>query len=577
MNTNNTMRLSNRQPVFLILLILCWPVVSLYGGSIKESKHNLSSGGFGSLKSGETSSVCIFCHNSHIGNARAPLWNREQGAPVYTLYDSSTLKSLPGQPDGASKLCLSCHDGTIALGKVLKPDKEFDVLNSMLGRIPPGRRSNLGSDLSDDHPVSFDSVTAVGFSPELKHPPLNDRVAYDGNGKIQCTSCHDPHNNVFGDFLVKDNRNAAICKTCHVPTGFNGISVHDTSTATWDGTRQNPWPYTVYDTVMGNSCMNCHYVHGAEGKHRLLSSSVEEDVCLVCHRGNVGVDIESALKKRSAHRVGFYQGVHDPVENILTAPRHVECVDCHNPHRVRRTNAEAPDIKGGLAGVSGMTIGGNIIANAQYEYEVCLKCHGQDKYRVTTPISRMVAVSNLRLAILPSNASYHPIAAQGTARYVPSLKPSYTTSSRLYCTDCHNGDSSPAGVAGGTGSNGSAGPHGSQWDYLLEKRYEAADYTYWSEANYALCFKCHDPNLLLNQNVSGFAEHETHIRDENTPCSVCHDPHGSPGYIALLNFDANVVFPDRNGQLKFEVVGDKGFCYLQCHGKEHAPKEYRRK
>jgi hypothetical protein len=37
------------------------------------------------------------------------------------------------------------------------------------------------------------------------------------------------------------------------------------------------------------------------------------------------------------------------------------------------------------------------------------------------------------------------------------------------------------------------------------------------------------------------------------------------------------VFPNRNGVLKFELIGDRGYCYLECHGSGHNPKSYRRK
>ncbi len=103
------------------------------------------------------------------------------------------------------------------------------------------------------------------------------------------------------------------------------------------------------------------------------------------------------------------------------------------------------------------------------------------------------------------------------------------------------------------------------------------DYTHWTEANYALCYKCHNPIVLFDNNVSGFEKHETHVRDADTPCSVCHDPHGSPNYVGLLNFDTNVVFPNMNGELRFEVIGNTGYCYMQCHGENHGPKEYKRK
>jgi predicted CXXCH cytochrome family protein len=317
--------------------------------------------------------------------------------------------------------------------------------------------------------------------------------------------------------------------------------------------------------------MNCHRSHGAEGKERLLSG-VEENVCLVCHNGSVGKNIKRLLKKTSGHKVELYLGVHDPTENMLTAAVHVECADCHNPHRLNNSTAAAPNVSGRLAGVSGMSITGSMKETAQYEYEVCLKCHGQDKYRGSNTIKRMIDTANIRLAINPSSTSYHAIAGPAKSNWVPSLNPPYSTSSRLYCTDCHNSD-----AVDRTNGNAANGPHGSRYEYILEKQYLTTDYTHWTEANYALCYKCHNPITLFDDNVSGFEKHETHVRDADTPCSVCHDPHGSPNYVGLLNFDTNAVFPNMNGELKFEVIGDTGYCYMQCHGKDHGPKEYRRK
>jgi len=564
-----------KKPLFsatAMVMLAAAITIPVFAGSIKHTKHNLSAGSpAADIKSGDTAMICIFCHTNHSGTSQAPLWNREESKVLYTLYDSSTLYSMPNQPDGASKLCLSCHDGTIALGKVKSKRGEFRMLETHGGRIPHTRRSNLGIDLSDDHPISFNPSLAVSASDELIHPVPLDTVRYDSSGKIQCTTCHDAHDDRFKKFLVKSDQNGAICKICHQLTGYSGVSSHDISTKMWNGMYGNPWPHTHFSRVTDNSCMNCHRSHGAEGKERLLNG-VEENVCLVCHNGNVGKNIKVLLKKTSGHKVGLYLGGHDPTENMLTAAVHVECVDCHNPHRLNNSTAAAPNVNGRLAGVSGMSITGSMKETAQYEYEVCLKCHGQDKYRVSTTIKRMIDTANIRLAINPSNASYHAIAGPAKSNWVPSLNPPYSTSSRLYCTDCHNSDA--ADRANGNAANG---PHGSRYEYILERQYLTTDYTHWTEANYALCYKCHNPITLFDDNVSGFEKHETHVRDADTPCSVCHDPHGSPYYVGLLNFDTNVVFPNLNGELKFEVIGDKGYCYMQCHGKEHNPKDYRRK
>ena len=35
-------------------------------------------------------------------------------------------------------------------------------------------------------------------------------------GKVQCASCHDPHNNVNEPFLTKTNDGSQLCFTCHL-------------------------------------------------------------------------------------------------------------------------------------------------------------------------------------------------------------------------------------------------------------------------------------------------------------------------------------------------------------------------
>ena len=74
-----------------------------------------------SARSGETR-ICVFCHTPHNATPESPLWNRELEPQIYTVYASPTLRAgaLP-QPFGPTKLCLTCHDGTIAMGAVLNP------------------------------------------------------------------------------------------------------------------------------------------------------------------------------------------------------------------------------------------------------------------------------------------------------------------------------------------------------------------------------------------------------------------------------------------------------------------------
>ena len=78
-------------------------------------------------------------------------------------------------------------------------------------------------------------------------------------------------------------------------------------------------------------------------------------------------------------------------------------------------------------------------------------------------------------------------------------------------------------------------------------------------------------------NDESFTEHDKHVRGEDTPCNVCHDPHGisstqgnSTNNSHLINFDTSIVSPRGNGDLRFEDQGEfAGTCYLVCHGEDH--------
>ena len=98
---------------------------------------------------------------------------------------------------------------------------------------------------------------------ELREPStLQPEVRLDQQKQLQCDSCHDPHNNQYGKFLVQDNTASALCLQCHVQNQWSA-SAHATSPANWNGTGRDPWPYTSGTTVAANGCENCHTPHHA--------------------------------------------------------------------------------------------------------------------------------------------------------------------------------------------------------------------------------------------------------------------------------------------------------------------------
>ena len=550
------------------LLCLCLLAASGRAASIVGSAHNLSASGPGTIKAVTESEICVFCHTPHNSSSAAPLWNRFSSGQTYTPYTSTTSKAVHGQPTGDSKLCLSCHDGTIALGMV-RSRAQIPMSGGVT--VLPAGRTTLGIDIADDHPISFTYDAAlVAARGQLNSPAgLTGAVRLDGTGQLQCTACHNAHDNQFGKFLVVNNTASALCVTCHNTTYWSA-SLHKTATKTWNGLGTNPWPHTSLTTVQANACENCHRPHTAGNKQRLLNVAGEETNCYPCHSGNVAAkNIQAEFSKASVHPIANTTGVHDPMEDPVNPPRHVECADCHNPHAAKTQAATAPAASGALAGVKGINSSGTVVNPLTNQYELCYRCHADSTNRGPARVTRQFVQTNTRLDFDPANASYHPVVAVGKYSAIPGLIVPWTASSRMYCTDCHNNNAGPG--AGGTGPRG---PHGSTFATILERRYDQIDYVTESAAAYALCYKCHDRTSLLG-NAGGFG-HNSHLTTGGsiTPCSTCHDPHGVAGKGRLINFNTAIVKP-AGGILSWtQTTPNHGNCTLTCHGRDHSPRSY---
>ncbi|NVO01265.1 MAG: hypothetical protein HXX09_01050 [Bacteroidetes bacterium] len=538
--------------------------------SIVTTKHNLSVSGTGSVKAVTESEICKFCHTPHMGSPAAPLWNRTISGASYTLYNSSTMNAIPGQPDGSSILCLSCHDGTIALGSIMSSVTPIAMTGTM-------QRGNLTTDLSNDHPISFVyNASLASTDGQLKTPPLST-IPLDNNSRVQCTSCHDSHKNLYTKFLRASNESSAFCFLCHDRT-YWASSTHSSSTSTWNGTGTNPWGHMEfpYSNVSKNACENCHAPHNAQGKNRLLKSITEEGNCLDCHNGNVAASTKNLVNqfaKTYKHNVAGYINIHDPNESNSVTTQHVECVDCHNAHASNATTASAPNINGSMIGVKGINQSGVAITSANYEYEICYKCHAGNTWSPASATSRVISQNNVRLEFATTNPSGHPVAgARNISEITTNLISPNTASTVIYCTACHASD----------GASSPAGPHGSIYPQILKLQYlkndgaSSANGTTESASAYALCYSCHNRANIIN-NVSTFPEHKLHIVDQRTPCNTCHDPHGisstqgtSANNSNLINFRSGVVTP-AGTLLRFVDTGVRhGYCQLVCHGQTHA-------
>jgi len=599
--------------------------------AILNSKHDFRANSSAATRSTSEEDACIFCHTPHAAGASGSyLWNHRISDKPNAAYSSSTMKSdvTPMQPEDTSKLCLSCHDGTIALGDTMN--------NGMIGfvqgnaySLPANSTAVIGSgkENSGDHPVAFNFLPGA----EIREPGPGDPVHLDGKRRLQCTTCHDSHDQnldpVMGKFLVKRNEASAICVSCHQLTGWTNAS-HRQPQDPSDDLRYTAQygAHTGYVGVSKNGCESCHRPHAPRQGERLLKFG-EENTCYQCHSGTVAMaagNIRAELQgKIYRHPVDITPSVHDAAESPTSpryqlpeistaAPRHAECQDCHNPHASNPSSAQPPFVNGAMLRVTGQSAAGTFLPVSANEYEICFKCHADSANKPQLLDNSTAGIGfgrnpqrqfdrssptrfNTRLEFQFAS-SFHPVTrtsslSSGPGGEVSSLRPQPITQSgapitgralsgvsQIYCSDCHANDTGRnAGFP-----NGPAGPHGSNIPHLLERRNElevppatpggfSAGAAY-SPANYALCNKCHDVQELLQNR--GTQLHANHVRVYNTACSTCHAPHASQAPM-LVNFDLSIVAPSSSGRLEYHREGKgHGTCYLRCHGTDHNPKQY---
>lgn len=239
----------------LAIILVLYPAENAGAGTVVGSLHDLSA----QMKLpdmrfwdayADYNEVCVYCHTPHAASADAPLWNRPSPTSNYTLYSNPATGVAAGAPGKASVVCLSCHDGTIAVDTILNmpgsgtqfswhnpayPDYEsyhskmkmpdasdqtmVDSCGSCHGPSPIGGKDAsqtfLTTNLSDEHPVGIAYPDIGDFAAKPTTGKFANGVQiYEG--KVECLSCHDPHNPSNGPFLRVANERSAICYTCHV-------------------------------------------------------------------------------------------------------------------------------------------------------------------------------------------------------------------------------------------------------------------------------------------------------------------------------------------------------------------------
>lgn len=569
-------------------------------------QHQLSVGS-GSRVTGQATG-CLYCHAPHSGLASGTgLWNQKLATTTYVPYASSTYrqKGNPTPPLASdSSLCLSCHDGTVAVGQTIAYGQMI-MSGTMNGTDLIG-----AADTSNQHPLQpqhpFSVATPLQDSLDLISTLVSGKTGDTAvnliKGNVECTSCHDPHvqnkDQVSTTFLVRDNSKGQMCLACHDP---NRTAAGQANLGQWQKNPLALWTHSAhaqaanqvaananvgaYATVAQNACLSCHMPHNAPGPTRLTRAPNEQD-CVNCHSGGTNVAPAAPnvfAEYTQAGNVGhpFPQGAnnHDATEDrigqnvVLNNNRHATCVDCHNAHSslpvASFTNLQPPSIRPSQTGVAGVSADGTTIVNpAVNQYENCLRCHGNSSGKVANPVFGYLPMRAVGLAdalnLIPQFASTatsaHPVMypSSGSALPQPTLLSNMwnltgtaqvrSMGSQILCTDCHNNDDSRE-----SGGNSPNGPHGSKYSHILERQYPFTQAPVPGQPIPSQ-FLYPNPNLSptgtyalcakchdLTRLDQSWNNHLFHV-NAGFSCSVCHTPHGMGSTSATISGQRLVNF-----------------------------------
>ena len=207
--------------------------------------------------------ICIFCHAPHntwklspanggpgvgVGSGTQapdafdylPLWNHDltPNYALFTMYQNGPGAPQTGpkasqaiqngmEPGGPSLLCLSCHDGSVAVNAYGNANPECSSSSGGGGTI--GACYVIGKDayLGNHHPIGFDFDLVQAGDPGIRPAdaasfgggePVRSHLYGPGNRRVECGTCHAVHSTgTTGEALLwKSDQRSAFCLTCHL-------------------------------------------------------------------------------------------------------------------------------------------------------------------------------------------------------------------------------------------------------------------------------------------------------------------------------------------------------------------------
>ena len=129
-------------------------------------------------------------------------------------------------PGGSSLLCLSCHDGSVAVnsyGNTSQPDASQSGGGAT---IDPAYQIGKDNYLGNHHPIGFNYDDVQASDEEIRPADsaqmgdagtVRDHLLGAGNTQMECGTCHSVHNtgNTGESLLWRSDTDSRLCLTCH--------------------------------------------------------------------------------------------------------------------------------------------------------------------------------------------------------------------------------------------------------------------------------------------------------------------------------------------------------------------------
>ncbi len=332
--------------------------------------------------------------------------------------------------------------------------------------------------------------------------------------KGQCTGCHDPHGSDFKGILLADPTRG-LCVTCHKQNFASKKFVHG--------------PVAI------GACILCHEPHSS-WQPKLLTQTPDK-LCVGCHNELVPKGDE-ARHVHAPVKDGNCTACHDAhasdAKYQLRAAAPALCLNCHKDTAKLLASSKvthgAVQDGAGCAACHSPHFSQLPKLQRSTQPQECLACH--DK-----PLKTAAGVTLTNLAaLLKDNPQQHGPIREGA------------------CTACHQ-------------------PHAAENFRLLTSEYPPEFYASFNLDRYALCFKCHIPDLVLKQQGTGLTRfrngdtnlHWLHVnREKGRTCRACHEVHASKNPFHIRD---SVPFGNAGWMLEiaYKQTPAGGGCSPGCH------------